>query len=51
MLGKFLAFLAQDMDKNPQHIQAVSSELVDRLQSLVSDVDVDLNAPLLDEDE
>jgi antitoxin PrlF len=51
VLGKFLDFLAQDMDKNPQHIQAVSSELVDRLQSLVSNVEVDLDAPLLDEDE
>ncbi|AIE76256.1 type II toxin-antitoxin system PrlF family antitoxin [Synechocystis sp. PCC 6714] len=51
VLGKFLDFLAQDMDKNPQHIQAISSELVGRVQSLVSGVDVDLDAPLLDEDE
>jgi len=51
VLGKFLNFLAQDMDKNPQHIQVISSGLVSHVQSLVSGVDVDLDAPLLDEDE
>ncbi|MBD2655433.1 type II toxin-antitoxin system PrlF family antitoxin [Synechocystis sp. FACHB-383] len=51
VLGKFLDFLAQDIEKNPQQIQAISSELVGRVQSLVSGVDVDLDAPLLDEDE
>ncbi|MBE9241798.1 type II toxin-antitoxin system PrlF family antitoxin [Synechocystis salina] len=51
VLGKFLDFLAQDIEKNPQQIQAISSELVGRVQSLVSGVDVDLDAPLLGEDE
>lgn len=51
VLGKFLDFLAQDMEKNPQHIQVISSELVGLVQSLVAGVDVDLDAPLLDEDE
>jgi antitoxin PrlF len=51
ILAGFLNFLAQDIEKNPQHIQAISSDLVSRVQSLVLDVDLDLNAPLLEEDE
>lgn len=51
ILGQFLNFLARDMEKNPQHLQAISSDLVNRVQSLVADVDFDLDAPLSDEDE
>jgi antitoxin PrlF len=51
VIGKFLNFLAQDIERNPQQLQAVSSDLVSYVRSLVSDVDVDLDAPLLDEDE
>ena len=51
ILGQFLNFLARDIEKNPQHIQAISSDLVSHVQSLVFDVDLDLDAPLPDEDE
>jgi antitoxin PrlF len=51
VLGEFLNFLARDMEKNPQHLQSISSDLVSHVQSLVSGVDLDLDAPLLDEDE
>lgn len=51
VLGEFLNFLARDMEKNPQHLQAISSRLVSHVQSLVSGIDLDLDAPLLDEDE
>lgn len=51
VLGKFLNFLAQDLAQNPQHIQTMSSDLASHVQSLVSGVDLDLDAPLLDEDE
>lgn len=51
ILGQFLNFLARDMQKNPQHLHAVSSDLVSCIQFLVADIDVDLDAPLLDEDE
>ena len=51
ILEQFLNFLAQDIEKNPQHLQAISSDLVSRVQSLVTDVDFDLDALLLDEDE
>ncbi len=51
VLGKFLDFLAQDMEQNPQHIQPVTSKTVERVQSLVENVEIDLDAPLSDEDE
>jgi antitoxin PrlF len=51
ILEKFLNFIAQDIEKKPQYLQAISSDLVSHVQSLVMDVDVDLDAPLLDEDE
>ena len=51
LLGQFLNFIARDIEKNPQHLQAISSDLVSRIQSLVAEVDLDLDAPLSDEDE
>ena len=51
ILGQFLNFLARDIENNPQHLQAISSDLVSRVQSLVAEVDLDLDAPLSDEDE
>lgn len=51
VLGEFLNFLARDMEKNSQRLQAMSSDLVSHVQSLVSGVDLDLDARLLDEDE
>lgn len=51
ILGQFLNFLARDIEKNPQHLQAISSDLVSRVQSLVAEVDLDLDASLSDEDE
>lgn len=51
ILGQFLNFLVRDIEKNPQDLKAISPDLVSRIRSLVSDVDLDLNLPLLDEDE
>jgi antitoxin PrlF len=51
ILDRFLVFLAQDMEKNPQHLQALDSAWVNRVQALVADVDLNLDAPLLEEDE
>jgi antitoxin PrlF len=51
ILGEFLNFIARDMQKNPQHIQAISTDLLNRVQSLVAGVDIDIDAPLSDEDE
>lgn len=51
ILGKFLNFLAQDIAEHPQNIQAISSDLLIRVHSLVSEMAIDLDAPLADEDE
>lgn len=51
ILAKFLQFLAEDMEQNPQSIQAIDNSKIERIQSLVSDMDVDLDAPLTDEEE
>ncbi|NMG59156.1 type II toxin-antitoxin system PrlF family antitoxin [Geitlerinema sp. P-1104] len=51
ILGAFLEFLEQDMAKNPQKLQPVPANLVNRVQSLVAGVDVSLDEPLADEDE
>lgn len=51
VLGVFLKFLARDISEHPQHVQAISSDLVNRVQSLVADVELDLDILLPDEDE
>lgn len=50
-LEGFLNFLARDIEKNPQHVEFISADLVSHVQSLVIDVNFDLDAPLSDEDE
>lgn len=50
-LGPFLDFLAQDISNHPQRLQSLDSELVQRIQSLVDGVEVDLDAPLSADDE
>jgi antitoxin PrlF len=51
VIGEFLLFLAIDMQANPSHIHAISSNLRDRAQALTSNMEIDLNEPLADEDE
>jgi antitoxin PrlF len=51
VLGQFLAFLARDMAGHPERLQAVDAAFVQRLQSLVGDVNVDLEAALSADDE
>ena len=38
VLGQFLGFLARDMASHPEHLQAVDTGLVERLQSLVGGI-------------
>ena len=49
VLNQFLSFLARYIAEHPQHVTAISGDLVDRVRGLVSGVDVDLDAPLPDE--
>lgn len=51
VLGQFLGFLAQDMASHPERLQSVSPDLMQRIQSLVADIEVDLDAPLSADDE
>lgn len=51
ILGDFLSFLANDIKQHPEHIKSISSALFSRAQSLVSDIEIDLDAPLSDKDE
>jgi antitoxin PrlF len=43
--------LAHDIATHPERLQSLSSSLVQRMQSLVGEVDVDLDAPLSEDDE
>jgi antitoxin PrlF len=51
LLGRFLGFLARDIANHPEHLRAVDAGLVQRLQSLVGDVEIDLDATLPADDE
>jgi antitoxin PrlF len=51
VLGQFLGFLAADIARHPERLQAVDAGLVQRLQALVRGVDVDLDAALSEDDE
>jgi antitoxin PrlF len=51
LCAKFFIFLSQDIDNNFQNIRSIDSNLVKRIQLLVADICIDLDAPLADEDE
>ena len=49
VLGQFLGFLAKDIAEHPQHVHALSTDLVKCVQSLVGNVEIGLDAPLPDD--
>ena len=51
VLTSFLSFLANDIQANPQQLKVATPELVTRIQNRVGAIEVDLDAPLVDEDE
>jgi len=51
VVESFLAFVANDMQKNPEKIQPLSASMRDRVKVLTAGVELDLDAPLSDEDE
>lgn len=51
VLTQFLSFLARDMKRHPERLNAISSTLRDRIHALAGDVDVDLDEPLSPDDE
>ncbi|HKK32814.1 MAG TPA: type II toxin-antitoxin system PrlF family antitoxin [Desulfomicrobiaceae bacterium] len=51
VLEHFLDFLAHDMESHPERIRGIDSSLVSRGRSLVEGIEVDLGAPLSEEEE
>ncbi|MGK5074185.1 type II toxin-antitoxin system PrlF family antitoxin [Janthinobacterium sp. ZB1P44] len=51
VLGQFLGFLARDLASHPERLLAVDAALVQRLRSLVGDVEVELDVALPADDE
>ena len=51
VLGQFLNFLARDIVSHPQRLLSVDAGLVRRIQALIGDVEVKLDAPLSADDE
>jgi antitoxin PrlF len=51
VLVQFLGFLAHDIATHPEHMHAVDPLFVQRLQSLVGGIEVDLDAQLPADDE
>ncbi len=51
VLDQFLGFLARDLTDHPQHVRSIDAGLVERALSLVKNVEVDIDAPLVAEDE
>lgn len=51
VLGQFLGFLAHDIASHPERLLSVDTGLVQRIQSLVGNVEVDLDAVLSADDE
>jgi len=50
-LNLFLEFLSRDIANHPERLKIVDATLVQRLQSLVGHIDVDLDAALPPKDE
>ncbi len=51
VLMQFLAFLEQDIARNPARLHAIDAKLAKRIHSLIGGMDVDLDSALLAEDE
>lgn len=51
VLNQFLGFLARDIASHPDRLQIMDADFVERLQSLVNGVEVDLGVSLSVEDE
>jgi len=49
VIAKFLAFLARDIEQNPQNLVPLTQEMLDEIDDLVGNMDIDLDAPLEDD--
>ena len=51
MLGEFLALLDTDMMAHPERVLPIEPLLIERARMLVAGVEINLDAPLADDDE
>jgi antitoxin PrlF len=51
VLGQFLGFLSRDIAEHPERLQALDASFVQRMQSLTTGIEVDLDASLSADDE
>ena len=51
VLGRFLGFLSRDIASHPERLLSIDAVFVQRLQSLTSGIEVDLDAALSENDE
>ena len=51
VLGEFLSFIARDVKAHPERLETLSASMRESVDALVEGVEIDLDAPLLDEDE
>lgn len=51
VVESFLSFIADDMREHPEKLQPLTVSMRERIALLTADVTLDLDAPLLDEDE
>lgn len=50
-LQAFLAFLAKDMDEHPERLRPLDMKLFERIRELTKGIEVDLDAPLPEDDD
>lgn len=51
VMEQFLSFLSKDMANSPERLQAIDTHLAQQLRALTAGVEIDLDAPLSQEDE
>lgn len=51
VLDRFLEFLAHDIQDHPDGLRALDGALLDRIKPLIDGVEIDLETPLLPEDD
>ena len=51
VIGQFLCFLANDMQAHPEKLQPLTASMQESVEALLAGVEIDLDAPLMDEDD
>ena len=51
VLGQFLGFLSRDIAAHPERLRALDASFVQRMHSLTTGIEVDLDGPLSADDE